>query len=238
MKTLTLRTPEDVISAVPHLIGFHPAESLVLIVPGSRRTAARIDMPASPAHRREVVAALAPMFEESRPVLALTYTLDDEAADALVALVNEHADVLSHIRVHADTYRADDKDEQPLADSMGVEAEMVFNGSNPAPSREALLLPTVTSLPLVRAVSSGNHDPDQAEEEAWVVARLSDPDTGHDRLTDTELARVVIGCERFGNRFRDVIHTTIDKTRAQRDQWRDAAERVGNICTAVTSPTR
>ena len=227
---LTLRTPEDVITLVPHLMGFHPTDSLVVVVPGGRPSSARLDMPTRPQEQVDAVNALYPLWRQGLPVLAVTYTLDDEAADSTVDRLRQSVDVLTHIRVHAETYRADDGEEQPLKDSGRIEATMIYHGSSPAPSRADLALPTKISESLAREVSTGKSDRfPQAHEEWWVVSRLRD----HAKFSDEDLARIVTGCSRFGTRFRDVIGTTFDRSTEQKEQWRDAAERVGDGWTEV-----
>ena len=230
MTTLTLRTPRDIISAVPHMIGFHPTDSLVVMVPGARPSIGRVDMLTLPGQQVEMVNAFAPLYDSGRPMLALTYTLDDAAADSVVALLRERGEVLTHIRVHAGTYRADDNEEEVLTPSDRIDATMIYHGSAPAPSREALRLPTKISESLAQTLSTGKFDDHtQADEETWVIGRLA----SHEKFTDDELARIVNGFSRFGHRFREVVHTTLDRTEAQQAQWRDAAERVGDGWTEV-----
>lgn len=47
MSTITLTTPQDVIAAVPYLLGFHPSDSLVVIGATARRAVVvlRYDLP-------------------------------------------------------------------------------------------------------------------------------------------------------------------------------------------------
>ena len=45
MQTITIRTHQDAIAAVPHLLGFHPAESLVLMPFSSHLPVVRVDIP-------------------------------------------------------------------------------------------------------------------------------------------------------------------------------------------------
>ena len=45
MQTITIRTHQDAIAAVPHLLGFHPTESLVLMPFSSQLPVVRVDIP-------------------------------------------------------------------------------------------------------------------------------------------------------------------------------------------------
>lgn len=60
MPTITLTTPQDIIAAVPYLLGFHPCDSLVVIVAAGRRVAVvfRYDLP-DPANNRDPAGDLA-----------------------------------------------------------------------------------------------------------------------------------------------------------------------------------
>ena len=47
--TLTARGPEDLLAAVPVVLGFHPQESLVMLTFGALRSFhARLDLPSAP----------------------------------------------------------------------------------------------------------------------------------------------------------------------------------------------
>lgn len=52
--TLSVRSPDELIAVIPHLLGFKPEESLVLLPMSSELPAARVDLPTTP-HDREVV---------------------------------------------------------------------------------------------------------------------------------------------------------------------------------------
>src|SRR5690348_14452242 len=45
MQTITISTHQDAIAAVPHLLGFHPAESLVLMPFRPELPVVRVDIP-------------------------------------------------------------------------------------------------------------------------------------------------------------------------------------------------
>src|SRR4051812_16340401 len=51
MQTITIRTHQDAIAAVPHLLGFHPTESLVLMPFSPELPVVRVDIPATVADR-------------------------------------------------------------------------------------------------------------------------------------------------------------------------------------------
>lgn len=52
--TLSVRSPDELIAVIPHLLGFKPEESLAFLPTSSELPAARVDLPTAP-HDREVV---------------------------------------------------------------------------------------------------------------------------------------------------------------------------------------
>ena len=88
--TLTARGPEDLLAAVPVVLGFHPTDSLVMLTFGAERTFhARLDLPDSPddeAIGEAVDALLAPCrSHEVDHVAFVVYTDDRDLAAAFAA---------------------------------------------------------------------------------------------------------------------------------------------------------
>ena len=88
--TLTARGPEDLLAAVPVVLGFHPSDSLVMLTFGAERTFhARLDLPDSPddeAIGEAVDALLAPCrSHEVDHVAFVVYTDDRDLAGAFAA---------------------------------------------------------------------------------------------------------------------------------------------------------
>lgn len=83
---LTFRTPEDVLAAVPVLLGFEPAESVVMLTFGGRETFhARIDLPASRHLDEAVDLLLEPALDHGvAQVLLVAYSARRRPADALL----------------------------------------------------------------------------------------------------------------------------------------------------------
>jgi uncharacterized protein DUF4192 len=154
MTSLTLRSPADVLAAVPYLLGFHPTNSVVLIGLRGKRVIfqARTDAPV-PHEIDSVAAYLAAVSARQSPTSAIIIGYGPEhpierALSALRAAVEvtgvRVADVL---RVHEDRYWsltcADPSccppDGSPV-DSAGtaVAAAMTYEGMVALPDREAL----------------------------------------------------------------------------------------------------
>lgn len=61
---LRLRSQEDLVAAVPHLLGFHPEDSLVIVCLAGDGPVLRIDEPATAEEVPEVAEALVAPFRE------------------------------------------------------------------------------------------------------------------------------------------------------------------------------
>ena len=79
-KTLTVRTPEDILALVPYVLGFTPEDSVVLLTAGdvAEPFHARIDLPDDPADLDLVVAPLveAAARNDARQAMIVLYTHD------------------------------------------------------------------------------------------------------------------------------------------------------------------
>ena len=87
MTTLTARSPEDLLAVVPVVLGFEPADSIVLLTIDARQTFhARVDLPPDRRGVAEVVELLLEpaVRHGARSVVLLLYTADDDLARAVV----------------------------------------------------------------------------------------------------------------------------------------------------------
>ncbi|RNL64914.1 DUF4192 domain-containing protein [Nocardioides marmoriginsengisoli] len=118
MTTFTARTPVDLLAVVPHVIGFHPEDSVVLLTFGELPEEdqppsfhARVDLPASESDQRQVVGLLREVVRRhgACAVAVLLYTEDPEAARAfadlfLPALESDGVLVIEALRVGPDRF--------------------------------------------------------------------------------------------------------------------------------------
>jgi hypothetical protein len=110
--TLTARCPEDILAAVPVVLGFHPAHSLVLLTFEARKPFhARVDLPPSPAQDDEVVGSLLEpsLLHAVGRVVLVAYTSDVALAGrigrhAAAAFEAEGIGVLDLLRVDDDRW--------------------------------------------------------------------------------------------------------------------------------------
>jgi Domain of unknown function (DUF4192) len=154
--TLTAHGPEDLLAAVPVVLGFLPRESLVMLTFGARQTFhARVDLPPldDPATGDEVVDALVePCRRQGVHRVALVFYTDDAVLAAALtarlvpALVAEGVGLVGVLRAHGGRWcevplRAGASESVPLPydeASHPFAAEAVFTGRVTLPDRESL----------------------------------------------------------------------------------------------------
>ena len=156
MTTYTARTPVDLLAVVPHVIGFHPEESVVLLTFGDSADEdasppfhARVDLPSVESEQRRVVQLLRDVVQRHQvlTVAVVVYTEDRISAvrfgDLIVgALDHDGVEVIEALQVDASRFYplADpscpgydyDLTSHPLLACAALEGRVVH------PSREAL----------------------------------------------------------------------------------------------------
>lgn len=136
----TARSPVDLVAVVPYLLGFHPADSVVLLTFGPGEAFhARVDLPPGPAGQREVAAMLAGVAGQHRVGRAalLLYTDEADAARsfhdlAVPALHGVGTEVIDVLRVGPERFHsACDVDDPGTAYDLSTHpftAEQVLEG--------------------------------------------------------------------------------------------------------------
>ena len=162
--TFTARSPVDLVAVTPHVLGFHPRDSVVMLTFGARGAGdrrahpmhARVELPTDPDHWRPVADMLAEALLRNRPRQAavLVYSDDHDVAhgqaSVLLDRIRDEVDVVEVLRVSDGRWFAllDD-------DRIGVgfdlsshpfTAEQVLAGEAPAADR-AELAASLASLP-------------------------------------------------------------------------------------------
>jgi len=87
-RTITAKSPADVLALIPYLLGFHPDDSVVLLTLGGdidNRFHARVDIPRDPADIPEVIGLLADPVRQHGPgrVFVAVYSDDELLAERL-----------------------------------------------------------------------------------------------------------------------------------------------------------
>ncbi len=236
--TLSLRSPVDLLAAVPYLLGFHPTDSVVLLgLNGSRVTfQARADLVTSPAGladqlggilaRQGFQQALIVGYGPAARVDPVVRALRERLAEAGVATPEA-------LRVTGGRYwsytcarpECCPPDGNPyVADTTAVAAQATLAGMVALPSRDALRaqLAPVTGLAEVAMRQAGERADRRARalvDAALTEVPVSDPDPGE--------AAVRAASDRFEAAGRVAVDQALDAYRAGRPLDDDAAAWLG-----------
>jgi len=159
-KTLTVRSPEDILALVPFVMGFVPEDSLVLLTHGEvgEPFHARVDLPEDPADLDLVIDPLvqAALGNGARRAIIVVYTDDHYLAEEaweglLVRLLEVGVETSFSLRADGHQYVVlDDSCLPPTAydvDTHPFAAQAVFDGRVTYRNREALGDSLVTTDP-------------------------------------------------------------------------------------------
>ncbi|MBU1802491.1 MAG: DUF4192 domain-containing protein [Actinobacteria bacterium] len=214
---LVVQSPDELLAAVPHVLGFKPEESIVLVPfrPGLPIT--RVDLPRTAADREEVWDALSgPYGRHARPGarLAIICITEDRRSAELVSqhLSNRLQDVgiTTHIRLWSDGERWREFNtgltglQTPSTAERIAAATVLTGAAQPAASRESLAAsmvgdrePIAELIPAARAAAEASTP---AAERDWALDRLEQFHTDGDRLSDVDGARMLVALETISTR--------------------------------------
>lgn len=254
--TFRVRGPDDLIALAPVVIGFHPADSVVMLASdGDRPFHARVDLPPRAAPIDEVAdlaeMLLAPARRNGIRALAFVFFSDDERAVRRVWSALRRGTDEARIKVQ-DVLRVDGRRYYPLLAGAPLrEVGVAYDVSSHPFLAQAVLHGLVVEKDRAALVASLDPDQDAQREveTALVHAGLSDrdpPRTGADRRRWGEWVRVLVGrhveartrasADEVGRiawavqdlRVRDAAWGLIARpgARAHQEFWLDVARRV------------
>lgn len=246
--TLRARTPEDLLAAVPCVLGFRPSDSVVMLTftsaPPGQTFHARVDLPTDPADHPEVVRLLLePVLRHRVGLVAFVLYTDDAAAAAALSAALLDGFSLAGVEV-VDVLRADgqrwfglrsgrapDGDAgRPYDDrSHPFRAQAVLDGRVTLESREELAATLVgTDLDGIEAVGAAAASRtvprrQRPAEARWVRATVLRGLDGP--LSDAAVGRLVAACRDV--EVRDVAWALMSREDARRhvELWRDVVRR-------------
>lgn len=183
---LRVRTPDELIAAVPHLVGFRVANSMVVVPVSHGLPTARVDLPANAAERTEMVEGLMDAYARTGggQVMLVGFADDPGRVEPASRQLREslaEAGVTVRSRLWAGEHRWTDLDSghggpRTTEAASRIDAEMVLGGHRmPAVSREAVENAfTGDPEPVIRelsAVTEAMETSTPARERQWAIGR-------------------------------------------------------------------
>jgi hypothetical protein len=234
--TLTARTPEDVLAAVPVVLGFEPRDSVVMLTFGGRETFhARVDLPPPGVADEAVGLLLDPALRHGvARVVFVVYADGGPAAETVVrrlrcAFACAGIDVVEVLRAHDGRWFAPGRPGAPpggIPYAVGdhrFRAQAVVEGIVVHGSRaelEAVLRPCDDAVRAVaRAVRRAAPSPPDE------IGDLVDTRIDVGRFTDAELARVLLGLLEPAGRDAAWSAMSRDGAAGHVRLWTDAVQR-------------
>lgn len=240
--SISVHSPDELIAAIPHMLGFKPQESIVLLPIRSDLPTARIDLPATPRAQelawRSIREGMSRYARPGAAVGIVCFTIDRERAD-LVG--REFAERLSTIGI--DTHLLLWADETRWADlvtgDMGLQtddareriatATVLAGRPPPASTRDSLAQslvgdrePVATLLTETQAKTAESR---VRTEGRWAVSRVQQFHRDGVRLDDADAARLLVAVEAIPTRDQVWLGMTRGNAVSHVALWTDMTKR-------------
>jgi len=243
--SLSIHSPDELIAAIPHMLGFNPRESVVFIPIRSDLPTARIDIPATP--RAEELAwhsirdGLSRYARPGAAVGIVCFTADQQRADHVGS---EFAERLNTIGIDTRLLLwADDTRWTDLATGdMGLQTDdarervatmtVLAGRPQPAPTRDSLAQslvgdrePVTRLLPETRVSTAASST---RVEGRWAVSRVQQFHRDGIRLDDADTARLLVAVEAIPVRDQVWLGMTRGNAVSHVVLWSDMTKRAPN----------
>ena len=214
---LVVQSPDELLAAVPHVLGFKPEESIVLVPIGRGLPITRVDLPKTPRDRENVWNNVSgPYSRYARPgarLAILCFTEDRRSAELASQHLSNRLDgigITTHIRLWADSdrwreFNTGQSGLRTQATAERVATTTVLTGApQPAASRASMAAsmvgdrePIAQLLPAARAAAASSTP--NAERD-WALDRVEQFHADGNRLSDVDGARLLVALETIGTR--------------------------------------
>jgi len=239
---LVVQSPDELLAAVPHVLGFNPEESIILVPFGPGLPITRVDLPKTARDREEVWDAIGDVYgRNAQPgarvgIVCITEDRRNaELASQHLAAGLEKVGVATQLRLWAtderwvelNTGQAGNRSEDT---STRIAAESVMAGSaRPAATRASLAEslvgdrePIAAVLPAVREAAQRSTP---VAERNWAVGRLEEFHADGNRLSEPDAARLLVAIESTGARDALWEDMSRDNATAHTAVWTDLTRR-------------
>lgn len=210
--TLAVRNPDELVAAIPHLLGFQPEESIVFVPMRSELPVARVDIPTTPRDREMVWRSIGDAYgRHARPgssVAIVCLCADRQSAEMIgqdFAARLESIGIETHVLMWADDTRWADLDTGDMGLRTNTAREHVATMTvlagrpQPAASREALAATLVGDREPIEALLPAAREAAAAStpraEGRWALGRLMQFHHDGHRLNDRDAARLLVVLE-------------------------------------------
>ncbi len=237
---LSVNNPDEVTAVIPHMLGFAPTESLVVMPMGAGLPVARIDLPRTAEDRAMAVQALLnPYLRNAGPdakVALVAFTDSGQAAEDASRQIGQEMTahglpVVFRLWVTEQTWTdlgTGQGGDRTLDAQTRMAALFVADGRRtPAESRDALRSsfagdpgPVAAELPV--AVARSNP---LAAERTWVAERVGVFERDGNRLSDADTARLLVAVQRVEIRDEVLMRMSRDNAPQHRALWSDVTSR-------------
>ena len=234
---LIIRGIDEVVAAVPYLLGVHPQDSVV-VFPTDPATSplARIDMPTTEAEREEVAEELASVYRvRATPVVLLAYTdrrdLAEAACTRIGPALESRSDVIAAVAVDGDRWTRLDRPENGTVTQSSKDlfaAEAVYRGdatpyesaAQHSASFEPVANPVSEELMTAAAAACSTLE-DLAVERAWIGLTIDRYVATGTPLGDQAAARLISDVQHLD--LRDHAWASIDRKNSPQhaELWKD-----------------
>lgn len=243
MARVVVTSPDELLAALPFVLGFTPTESVVTLPLGSELPVARIDIPTTADDRRAVADSLQAGYVHhvggDRGMLALICVTEDRQAAQMTSRdledMFDRIGIDTPLRLWATTegwtdLGSGESGSRSVESATRMAAEAAFIGKPPpAASRAALAEALVGDPQRVAAVLGDARGQAQqmsaGEQHAWAVDRLAQ--FHHDRrtLSDPEVARMLVALE--SKPTRDALWVDMSRVNSAQhvELWSDLVRR-------------
>jgi hypothetical protein len=242
---LTVNSPDELIAAVPHILGFRPEESIVIVpmTPQAGLPCARADLASTHAGREEVLRTIREAYQRNASpgsqVVMVCITADKNVAE----VASQHlADGLSDTGINANlrlwsdgqqwenlTTGAGGLHTQVAAESIAA-ATVLAGARQPASTREAVAqsfigdhTPVSNLLQQSRQAAQSASNP--IIEKQWAVDRLARFHNDGNRLSDADSARMLVALQHVPTRDALWEDMSRDNARSHSALWTDLTRR-------------
>lgn len=239
---LVVQSPDELLAAMPHVLGFKPEESIVLVPFGPGLPFTRVDLPKTARDREEVWDALSgPYSRHARPgarVGIVCITEDRRNAELASQHLSNQLQIIgiaTHLRLWADGERwrefntgATGLQTQEAAER--IAATTVLTGTvQPAANRDSLAASLVgdrepIAQVLETARTSAASSTPYAERD-WALDRLGQFHADGHRLSDVEGARMLVALETISTRDALWEDMSTQNTASHISLWTDLTRR-------------